>query len=458
MSDKNVDITEIATLADVTIKTDEELLTCIGELGLSMSPLFLREVYRYLAIESIAPSYELLCFFDAIYCASLQEPKNITLGEISTEDTEVMRTLVDLRQKAAYLKKAPAFPITDILEISSEYLSTLDIKAPSSVTFGEGFSISDSNGNVLVNLGIDGQKPLRYGYVKESKNETSSPERRNIPLNIPTNKVIVPDGEINIKPGFINRLLSFGEKLDAQIKSEPINPTKYEKLFYTAPESEKKRELCEVAELKNHLVAARYTKDLSFGDGMNTVLDSLFALLAKGADRRNVGITIKLGVRRENISFGIAALLGAYRVIMELCLPEINSELVFSDEEYIICTAFAQKEQTSRNTDFFIEIRKLYLLSPKRYNSSLPPRMPDFDDIRNMCDRLYDGIKDGTVLLAHPIDGTLSSVTDGLQITKEAGSMSDDTIAQGFVIEAKSFVKIDAPSIGILHRTDDIQK
>ncbi len=450
MSDKCMDITVIDSLNG---KTDEELFCFITELGLSMPPLFLKEVYRYLAVENIAPSYELLRFFDTVFCASARKPQNLTLGEIATEDTEVMRTFLDVCQKASYLKKATAFPITDILEISSEYLNTLDVKPPSSVSVGDSLCISDEEGNFLVNLGIDDEKPLRYGYAKENEkinNDKYMPESSNASLKIPTNKIITPDGEINIKNGFINRLLSFEEKPCVKIESDKIAPTRYEKLFYTTPEDEERRELFEAAEIRNHIVSARCTSHLSFGDGINTVLDSLFALLAKGADRRKVGITVKLGIRRENLSGAVGALLGAYRAIMELCLPQINSELVFADEEYIICTAFAPKsEMHYSEADLLIEVRRVYLLSFKRFDNSLPPHMPDFEGVRKMCDRLYSDINERTVLAVHALNGTVSSVIKEIPITKEAGSISEDTIAQGFVIEAKSFAKIDASLIGI---------
>ena len=522
-----------------------------------MSPLFLREVFKFLSAENIAPSHELLHFFDTIFVASSKEAKNITVAEISTSDREIMRTFIDVCEKSSYVQKTPLFPISDILDISSKYFSTLDVKAPSSVGLGYDLCISDSKGKALTSLGFDDKKGLRYGYINETETASTNeykvknylPEGTErllfsgtdtefymlcqtkefaeatltntkvgkkgllytllelcvgmeidltklegyhtlsdlvssfqgqrlvavqkgtddtlVPIakeygisftriadskKIPNAKIITSEGEINIKTGFLHRMFSFEVKPCIKIESEEITPTKYEKLFYSTRNDTEKYELCEATEIKNHLISARCTSNLSFGDGMNTVLDSLFALLSKGADRRNIGITVKVCVRHENLCNGLAALLGAYRTIMELCLPQINSELIFSDEEYILCTAFAKKDEICRGTDMFIEVRRLYLLSFKRFDNSLPRYMPDFDAIRNMCDYLHSAIKDGTVLMAHTVNGALSSVTGAMEIIKEAGSISEDTVAQGFVMEALSFKKIDAPLIGMFRR------
>ena len=454
------DLTATALLPDIHGKTDEELSEYLINLGLSMTPLFLREVYRYLSTDKISPSHEVLKFFDDIFCSSVKNPKNITLGETSAADTEIMLTLNDVRQKASYLGKPPYFPITELLDISSEYLYTLDIKATDSVGVGESFRILNAKGNTLMKLGFNDEPPLRYGYVKENEdNENKDCKEISSSSDIQTDKIITPEGEINIKIGFVNRLLSFGETLNTNIESESITPTKYEKLLYITPESEKKSELYEATEIKDHFVSARCSSTLSFGDGMNSVLDSLFALLEKGVDRKKVGLTVKLSVRRENISRGICALLGAYRVIMELCLPQINSEIVFSDDEYILCAAFTQKSKSEKsNDDLFISVRKLYLLSFNRSYNSLPLNMPDFDGIRKMCDRLYSDINEGTVLMAHALNGTVGSVTDGMDITRDDSCIPEDTMAQGFVIEAKSFIKIDDPAIGLLVRSVDPEK
>ena len=244
----------------------------------------------------------------------------------------------------------------------------------------------------------------------------------------------------------------FEEKTCVKIESEQISPTRYEKLTYTADGVSGVLPF-EAIEIKDHLVAARYTSHLSFGDGINTVLDSLFSVLARGVDRRHAGITVKIGVQRQNLCAGLGALLGVYRTVMELCLPQINSEIVFSDDEYILCTAFAEKDTSCHSVrDFFIEVRKVYLLSFKRFDDSLPKLMPDFDGIRKMCDYLYSVIKDGTVLSVHALNGEVSTVTDGMNMINETNAFPADTVVQGFIMEALSFKEIKAPLIGMIKR------
>ena len=175
MLDMNTEKTAIDSLFDTATKSDEEILQETKKLGLSMSPLFFRQVCKCLEAEALSPSYELLYFFDAIFATSSNDTKNITVSEISSSDKEIMRTFVDVCQKADYIQKNPLFPISDTLSISSKYLSTIGVKAPDTVSFGYDLSISDPKGSSLVNLGFNNGKALPYGYVNE--NETNYTER-----------------------------------------------------------------------------------------------------------------------------------------------------------------------------------------------------------------------------------------------------------------------------------------
>ena len=125
----------------------------------------------------------------------------------------------------------------------------------------------------------------------------------------------------------------------------------------------------------------------------------------------------------------------------------------FSDDEYILCTAFAEKDTSCHIVrDFFIEVRKVYLLSFKRFDDSMPKLMPDFDGIRKMCDYLYSVIKDGTVLTAHALNGAVSTVTGSMNMINETKTFPADAVAQGFVMEALSFKELNAPLIGMMKR------
>ena len=82
MTDKDFDITAIDSLMTLQNKTDEELAPLISELGLSFSPLFFREIHKCIVAEQIAPSYELLFFFDAIFRASGKDIKNVKVSDV----------------------------------------------------------------------------------------------------------------------------------------------------------------------------------------------------------------------------------------------------------------------------------------------------------------------------------------------------------------------------------------
>ena len=102
MLDMDTEKTAIDSLLGANTKSDEEILQITKKLGLSMSPLFFREVSKCLAAESLTPSYELLYFFDAIFSVSTNDPKNITVSELSSGDREIMKTFIDVCEKSSY--------------------------------------------------------------------------------------------------------------------------------------------------------------------------------------------------------------------------------------------------------------------------------------------------------------------------------------------------------------------
>ena len=103
-------------------------------------------------------------------------------------------------------------------------------------------------------------------------------------LALPLTRIPDTCGEIVIKTEKLRKLFSFEEKLNVNASCKQIAPTKYEKLFYGVGGGQEFCELTEAVEVNRHIVSALCTRELSFASGLNTVLDSLFELLAKGAE------------------------------------------------------------------------------------------------------------------------------------------------------------------------------
>ncbi|MBR2431863.1 MAG: hypothetical protein IKB23_03005, partial [Clostridia bacterium] len=95
-------------------------------------------------------------------------------------------------------------------------------------------------------------------------------------------------GEISIRAGFLRRLFEYKTEATPKMSAEEFTLTEYEPLFYTR-DGKDRQQLDGTVIAKGHIVSARYTSECSFTNGINTVIDTVFSLLAKGIDVRDIG-------------------------------------------------------------------------------------------------------------------------------------------------------------------------
>lgn len=268
--------------------------------------------------------------------------------------------------------------------------------------------------------------------------------------SVPSVKLNYRSGEINLRSGFLRRLFGYKKVFDAECPSEVFTPTEYTPLFCTDGAFE------DTLNYDRHIISARCTKQCSFVNGINTVLDSVFALLSKGIDRRKISISLCVGANMQNINSAFAAILGAYRVIMELCLPIGSSKVSFSDNEHILCLAYAEDECVEVCYDQEKNSDNIYLLSFKRFANTSPELMPDFDELRKMCDFLYSSISSKAFVRVYAINGPALSKANAVSpaecefIPIADDGVTEETYAQGFIVETKPSLILKAPRIGFL--------
>ncbi len=268
---------------------------------------------------------------------------------------------------------------------------------------------------------------------------------------------------INIEKQFIYRTLRLPAALSLKTESKPFGPTSTDSRF-TLVKNDGTEKIFNgaVALDEKTLLSALSSSSVSFTDGINTALDTLFQLFAKGADRRNTEFSFKIRTSYGHSSKMLSAILGIYRVMMELCLPDAQSRLEFTSSEdekdSLVCLAGIKNGKKLPDIpDVFSQNsigNKVYLLSFKRIKDTDPAFMPDFAALRNTCDNLYTLISDGNVLSVKAFNKSISKAIaemgNGKLEVISAGSIpiNEDLCMQGFLVETSPKTLLNLPLLG----------
>ncbi len=559
---ENVESLDVS-FTDLRETTDSQITELKLKHGISASAKFLRDVSVCLSVEKIAPTEEILRFFDAIYLSATSRLENVDISAIFLCEGEGQRTLRDLIVKYSYLNDTDTekLPLDELLHISSKYLSTIDVCPPTTVcvTDSEGdLSFTDESGSNMISLEID-SSPLPFGYQKSNNRaNASTPQaqkgdvffllephdssngynallRENLFTDAVKTSTIIDRGgilyalshltvgatvfgdaagasdnlsnlivlhegkmlvstsreneeilksffeehsicalkvaeasdvlsfsiitgerNINIRANFLRGLFKYRTIASEQIPLGSFGQPSYDKLYI---EKEGTREEASGAvSFKGHLISALKTKDVSFASAINIVLDSIFALLSRGVSIKDIGITLKIGCNKESLGGAVSAILGAYRVCLELAVAQKDSSFVETDDGYILCCAYAKEEKRKTPTLSPDEPSLAYLLSFGRFNDTTPSLMPDFSSVRKTCILLEDVFSNGRAVNARTINGPV--VEEAKKLCDEHFSLfpylndgiNDDTRAQGVILQAPMKEKIKSPLIGVIRK------
>ncbi len=231
-----------------------------------------------------------------------------------------------------------------------------------------------------------------------------------------------------------------------KIKKEKLIPTSYSKGLTVSGEA-----LTDGHRLSSGTyISARLTNDTEncFATGMNIVIDTLFSLLARGADRKKSGMTLRLGIAldskemaEEKLARVLSNLLGAYRASIELCLPDTASaiELNKSGEPSLFCSTYTESIDSPVADNFQGYGNSVYLISFKRRQGTQPDGMPDFENMRRMCDYLYSMISSGKISSARAFNGRLSDALEAMEhddLMLVDKNIPENFMSQGFIVES----------------------
>lgn len=355
---------------------------------------------------------------------------SVTISDIYAKDQEIIRTYSDLYQKAKCLSAGGdvSMSLDNMIRIPQLYLDRIGATAPDCLGDGSESDAVISDGESVFTLGIktNAPKKLKYGYVDE--------------------KVDTADNEA---------FAASSEKRTARIDSEAFSPIEYGKTLICL--DGQTGDLSAPVTLPNgttvySLFAKGGSKD--FTKGINTLLDTVFALLARGLDREKIGLCIKYGFPMSaeldgetRLGKSLALFLGAYRVMIELCIPDARAEAIMLDakESSLLCAAYSDETPKKISNDLFDGEGELYLLSFNRGENG----MPDFESVRKMCKYLGALINEGKALSVRFFDGALSKElrqTESEEYAVQINEGADGICTQGFII--RSSAALSAKVIG----------
>ena len=184
-----------------------------------------------------------------------------------------------------------------------------------------------------------------------------------------------------------------------------------------------------------------------FYRAVNTTISAILSAVCLGSDRSQIRLNTRYlfpsALTPLTCSCALATVLGAYRVMCELCLPDIPKIKYRNDDEtYFDATAYISIGRSDIPREFSAERSYVYLLSFDRTESGLP----NFSSFRSMCDFYRTCVITSRVISAKAIEDTPRNTIvkmDTLCRFCAAENISDilDRRLQGMIVESSEPLK-----------------
>ena len=445
----------IATIKNFSAYTDKMLSATIEDLGLFMSVTdlnFCREHYARHGVSNITLSE--IYMLDELIKASRNTAANSAVTELLTDNTDLRETYCDLYEKYQYLCGENTRPLSleKAANVCSSYLykigaydksekaarklsaeKKLTLKL-SQIADNTAFSLitptvetDDYNASVLAFMSDSEVESLMIcarridscgiaaaladmadGIYADLYSIPEMPEQRELSdlvsachtrVIIATQKQVLPE------------LTAIAERYGLSL-SYFAKAVQSDKLTLSNPEGRRVQiDTSLIRALRSSLVgqvfdlcgeAAKY-----FYHAANTVVSAILPIIALGTDRASIRLNTIYRLPKMLCSAplggSLATVLGAYRVMCELCLPDMP-KIEYSDDVDIDfdATAYLSNNGEHIGDKFRTEGSYVYLLSFDRTESGLP----NFASLRAMCDFYRGEVVAGKVRSAKAIDGT----------------------------------------------------
>ena len=154
----------------------------------------------------------------------------------------------------------------------------------------------------------------------------------------------------------------------------------------------------------------------SFLDAVNSTIDSLLPALAESADLQDIILhtdyTFSADADKAPLGASLASILGVYRVICELCIPNSCRVRYSHKDELSLGVTSEQKDGLPKLPSCFSRsFSGVYLLSFDHTENTLP----DFESLRGMCSFIKELCASGAIISAKAVNGSVSEALDAMQ-------------------------------------------
>lgn len=149
---------------------------------------------------------------------------------------------------------------------------------------------------------------------------------------------------------------------------------------------------------------------------VNQLIDDILSLIACGYDCQLISLYIRYNFPKnanaKTLGDCLATILGAYRVMCELCITDVSLvNHTDSDDVSVTTSLFAKSKKSYIPTKLNANQAKLYLISFDKLENG----MPDFESFRAMCERYRILASYGKVKSALAINGNLRDAISNME-------------------------------------------
>lgn len=156
----------------------------------------------------------------------------------------------------------------------------------------------------------------------------------------------------------------------------------------------------------------------NFIDAINEAIDALLPILAQGANLQDIVLSANYGVsiyaNKAPLGSYLASILGVYRIVCELCVPNTCKVRYSSNEDLSLSvSAYNKNGHSALSSCFSRPFSGVYLLSFNYTENALP----DFESLRGMCSFIGELNTSGAIISARAIHTSISETLDAMQAT-----------------------------------------
>ena len=216
---------------------------------------------------------------------------------------------------------------------------------------------------------------------------------------------------------FLKNIMNFTEHHEYTFSSELNSPLGARKNVYLTDNRSVTRQTYRAERILNFgkVMASAAARDLDPSPHKSAafaVLDALNTLVAKGVSKDSVALSIHYSLisgtdDSRELGKNLAAILGAYRTMIELCVSDVTPQICYSEKKReIVVLATSNSTRNAIKSNFSSSGTHLYFYQIKAMQSGLP----DYTGYRAFIKYFYTFIEKDRVLSAFSINENIAAV------------------------------------------------